>query len=73
MNGEDPDTQELRLAQSVRQAEEKKLAVTAAEEEEAAKHARRAEKAEYLREKLEERAESERAVAEEQREAGGDE
>jgi hypothetical protein len=61
---EDPDTQELRKAQARRVREELDLARQALDEEEETQHARRADKAEYLRQKLEERAESER-------EAGG--
>jgi hypothetical protein len=61
---EDPDTQELRAAQARRVREELELARAAADEEEESQHARRADKAEYLREKLEERAKSEREAAE---------
>jgi hypothetical protein len=57
---EDPDTKELRAAQARRVREELELAREAADEEELSQHARRAEKANYLRQKLEERAESER-------------
>lgn len=53
-------TQELKLAQLRREADEERLARTSPEEDESAQHQRRAEKARYLREKLEERAESER-------------
>ena len=57
---EDPTTQELRLEQLQREQAEREEAGDAPSEEEAEQHGRRAEKAEYLREKLEERAESER-------------
>lgn len=54
-------TEELKLTQLQREAAERRRARSAPDEEEAAQHERRAEKAHYLREKLEERAESERA------------
>lgn len=57
---EDPDTKELRLAQDQREADERERATTAPDAEEAAQHERRAEKARYLKEKLEQRAQSER-------------
>ncbi len=57
---EDPTTQELRLAELQRMREEKERAEEAATPEEGEQHERRAEKASYLREKLEERAEAER-------------
>jgi beta-lactamase class A len=57
---EDPDTAELREAQARRVREELERARSAADEEEESQHTRRADKAEYLRQKLEERAESER-------------
>jgi hypothetical protein len=57
---EDPTTQELRLEQLRREATERERAGTSIEEDEAEQHERRAEKASYLREKLEERAEAER-------------
>jgi hypothetical protein len=57
---EEPDTEELHTAQSAREAREKAMAERARDEEETAQHERRADKARYLREKLEERAESER-------------
>ncbi len=53
-------TEELKLTQLEREAAERRRAQSAPDEEEAAQHERRAEKAHYLREKLEERAESER-------------
>jgi hypothetical protein len=53
-------TEELKLTQLEREAAERARARTAPDPDEAAQHERRAEKAQYLREKLEERAESER-------------
>jgi hypothetical protein len=57
---EEPITQELKLTQLERERAERRRAKAVADEEEAAQHDRRAEKARYLAEKLEERAESER-------------
>jgi hypothetical protein len=57
---EDPTTQELRLEQLRREATERERAGTSIEADEAEQHERRADKASYLREKLEERAEAER-------------
>jgi hypothetical protein len=57
---EEPDTQELKALQLQREAEEQELAESAPDEPEFAQHERRAEKARYLLEKLEERAASER-------------
>lgn len=57
---EDPKTEELRLEQQRREDDERTRAETTPDEDEAAQHDRRAEKARYLREKLEERAQSER-------------
>lgn len=62
MTAEDPTTQELRLEQLQREAEERDRVGTSLEPDEAEQHERRAEKAGYLREKLEERAEAERAA-----------
>ncbi len=59
--GEDPETGELRRAQAERVREEREREVEAVGGEEAETHGRRAERADYLREKLEERAEAERA------------
>ena len=50
----------MRAVQEDRLREERAEAETAATEDEAEQHARRADKAAYLRDKLEERAESER-------------
>jgi hypothetical protein len=61
---EDPTTEELRVEQLQREAQERERAGDTADPEEAEQHGRRAEKAGYLRQKLEERAEAERAAAE---------
>ena len=57
---EDPTTQELRLEQIRREGAEREEAKDSPSEDEAEQHARRAEKADYLKRKLAERAESER-------------
>ena len=57
---EDPITEELKLTQLEREQAERRRAHNAPDEEEAVQHDRRADKARYLAEKLEERAESER-------------
>jgi hypothetical protein len=57
---EDPTTQELRISQSKRERDERRRADAAETEDGTDQHERRAEKADYLRRKLEERAESER-------------
>ena len=57
---EDPITEELKLSQLEREQAERRRARNVPDEDEAAQHERRAEKARYLAEKLEERAESER-------------
>jgi hypothetical protein len=57
---EDPQTEELRIEQAERKAEEKRQAGESELEEDTAQHERRAEKADYLREKLEERGDAER-------------
>jgi hypothetical protein len=56
---DEEDTEELRKAQRQRELTERELASSSPDEEEFAQHQRRAEKAGYLRRKLEERAESE--------------
>jgi hypothetical protein len=58
-DGEDPTTRELRIRQTERESLERRQAEKADTEEETEEHARRAEKAAYLREKLEERADAE--------------
>ena len=62
---EDPTTQELRLSQLRRERAERELAERTAQDEGSDKHERRADRAAYLREKLEQRAESEREPDEE--------
>lgn len=57
---EDPITEELKLSQREREQAERRRARDVPEEDEAVQHERRAEKAKYLADKLEERAESER-------------
>jgi hypothetical protein len=57
---EDPTTREHRIQQIRREEDEREEAEEAPTEEAAEQHARRADKAAYLREKLEERARSER-------------
>ena len=56
----DPKTEELKLTQLERERAERRRAETAPDEDEAVQHERRAEKARYLADKLDERAESER-------------
>ena len=57
---EDPKTEELRIAQTRRETRERHGEDEAVTEDAAEQHRRRAEKASYLRRKLEERAEAER-------------
>ena len=57
---DEPTTEELRVAQFQEEQGERERARRSEEGEETKRHARRADKAAYLREKLEERAESER-------------
>jgi hypothetical protein len=56
---EDPTTRELRIRQERREAEEREQAEEAETDEGTGQHERRAEKADYLKKKLEERAASE--------------
>lgn len=56
---EDPEVEELLDSQSRREVVERREARSAVEDEEALTHDRRADKARYLREKLEARVESE--------------
>lgn len=56
----DPTTEELRLEQLRREAAERREVEQARSESELEQHERRAEKADYLRRKLDERAEAER-------------
>jgi hypothetical protein len=73
MSDEDPTTQELRVAQIKREAEESDRAEQAELEPETDTHDRRAMKAEYLRAKLDQRAEAERkAAAEDNPQESGD-
>ena len=55
----DPKTEELRLEQLARERTEREQAGAASEPAEERAHRRRAERAAYLKEKLDERAESE--------------
>jgi hypothetical protein len=59
----DPTTEELRIAQIKREQEERDRAQHGVTEEDTDQHERRADKASYLREKLEERARAEREAA----------
>ena len=59
----DPTTEELRIAQIKREAEERERAREGVTPDDAEQHERRASKAEYLREKLDERARAEREAA----------
>jgi hypothetical protein len=58
-DGEDPTTTELRIRQAERESLECRQADNAETGEETEEHVRRADKAAYLREKLEERADAE--------------
>jgi hypothetical protein len=60
---EDPTTQELRLDQLRRELAERDRAEQGVTPDDTGQHERRADKASYLREKLEERAEAERQAA----------
>jgi hypothetical protein len=64
MGDEQHRTEELKIIQVEREAAEREQAESALDEDEAAQHERRADKARYLKEKLEERAESERQLDE---------
>ena len=57
---EDPTTQELRVEQLQRERAEREAAAEGVTPDDTEQHERRAEKARYLREKLEERAKAER-------------
>ncbi|MBV9000842.1 MAG: hypothetical protein JO304_17395 [Solirubrobacterales bacterium] len=61
---EEPKTEELKLTQLQREEAERRHAESAPDEDEAAQHDRRADRARYLAEKLEQRAESERQLDE---------
>jgi hypothetical protein len=60
ISGEDPDTEQLRAVQAERAVTESHRAVEADDDEEQRTHARRADKAAYLRDRLAEQAESKR-------------
>jgi hypothetical protein len=64
MSDADPKTEELKATQIERERSERRRAESVPDDEEAAQHERRADKARYLAEKLEQRAESERAEGE---------
>jgi hypothetical protein len=64
MAEEQHKTEELKIVQADREAAAREAAESAVDEEEFAQHERRADKARYLREKLEDRAESERQLDE---------
>jgi hypothetical protein len=64
MAEEQHKTEELKIVQADREAAAREAAESAVDEEEFAQHKRRADKARYLREKLEDRAESERQLDE---------
>jgi len=63
MTEADPTTEELRIAQIKREEAEREQADHGVTEEDTDQHERRADKASYLREKLEERARAEREAA----------
>ena len=65
MGEETPETRELRITQEKRETSELEKVKDSHLDEERAQHARRGDKAAYLRQKLEERAESERKLDEE--------
>lgn len=64
MGDEQHKTEELKIVQVEREAAEREQAESALDDDEAAQHERRADKARYLKEKLEQRAESERQLDE---------
>jgi hypothetical protein len=61
---EEPTTQELRIRQMKREEDARVESATAPEDEDTAQFDRRADKAAYLKKKLEQRAEAERKAAE---------
>ena len=67
MTEEDPTTQELRVRQMKREEDSRLESERAPEDEDTSQHDRRADKAAYLKRKLEERAEAEREAAERNR------
>jgi hypothetical protein len=64
---DEPTTQELRALQDTRVSEERRRAAEAEEPADERTHERRADKADYLREKLAERERAERRAAEQAR------
>jgi hypothetical protein len=64
MADEQHKTEELKIVQTEREADERERAREALDEDEVAQHERRADKARYLKEKLEQREESERRLDE---------
>jgi hypothetical protein len=66
LNTEDPTTQEHRIRQADRADEEREVAAEEPTEEGTDQHEARAAKADYLREKLEERADAERRKGDEE-------
>jgi hypothetical protein len=64
---DEPTTQELRALQDTRVSEERRRAAEAEEPADERTHERRADKADYLREKLAERERAEREAAEQDR------
>jgi hypothetical protein len=66
MDEERNKTEEMRIVQADREREERRRAADEPTDPGTASHSRRADKAAYLRRKLEERAESERRAAEEE-------
>ena len=60
MTGEDPPTDELKLRQLAQERAEREQLADADNEADVQRHLRRADKADYLRRKLEEREQSER-------------
>jgi hypothetical protein len=67
LNTEDPTTQEHRIRQADRADEEREVAAEEPTEEGTDQHEARAAKADYLREKLEERADAERRKGDEEK------
>ena len=63
MTAEDPPTQELKLRQLAQERAEREQLASAENEADAERHRRRADKADYLRRKLEERERSEEDAA----------
>ena len=63
MSAEDPTTEELRLDVLQRELKERQQAEQATDPDDTGQHEARADKASYLREKLEQRAEAERRAA----------